>query len=214
MHCAVDLDNKANSRVANLDGGLDRARARGEVIELFGHDPGHTVPIAKLAYLLDGADARGLAYVTYDDFAHGTDAAPGLALSFDDNYVDAWVALRPLLQAHHARVTFFVSRYDTFSEDQRASLQLLAADGHAVEAHTVRHLRAPDYVEAHGLAAYLRDEVDPSIDGLRADGYEVTAFAYPFGARTGELDDAIARRVSVLRSVELSYDLVDSPCPR
>lgn len=213
VHCAVDLDNKPNSRVANLDGGFDRALERGEVVELFGHHPGGTVPIPKIEYVVSEAARRGLAFVTYADFAHGTDTAPGLALSFDDTYVDSWFALRPLFQQYHARITFFVSRYDLLTDDQRDELQLLAADGHDIEPHTARHQRAPDYVEEHGMAAYLRDEVDPSIAWLRADGYEVTAFAYPFGARTGELDDEIAKRVPVLRSIELSYELVQSPCP-
>jgi peptidoglycan/xylan/chitin deacetylase (PgdA/CDA1 family) len=214
VHCAIDLDSKANSRVVNLDEGLDRAAERGEVIELFAHQPGHTVPVEKIAYVLEAATARNLAFVTYADFARGDNLAPGLALSFDDTSVDAWVALRPLFQQYHARVTFFVSRFTTLGSRQRAGLQLLAADGHDIEAHTVTHARGPDYVEAHGLAAYLRDEVDPSIAVLRDNGYEVHAFAYPYGARTDELDTAIARRLPVLRSVSFSYDLVQSPCPR
>jgi peptidoglycan/xylan/chitin deacetylase (PgdA/CDA1 family) len=107
-----------------------------------------------------------------------------------------------------------VSRYTALGDAERAGLQALAADGHDIEAHSVRHLRAPEYVEDHGLAAYLRDEVDPSIDVLRNDGFEVHAYAYPFGARTGELDEAVARRVPVIRSVAFTYTLVDDPCPR
>jgi peptidoglycan/xylan/chitin deacetylase (PgdA/CDA1 family) len=214
VHCAVNLDGDANSRAANLDDGMDRAAARGEVLELFAHQPGRTVAVEKVAYVLEQAAARGLAFVTYADFAHGTDVAPGIALSFDDTSVDAWVRLRPLLQQYRARVTFFVSRYQSLGETQRAGLQLLAGDGHAIEAHSVNHRRAPDYVEDHGINAYLRDEVDPSIAVLRDAGYEVTAFAYPFGARTGETDDAIAKRLPILRSVSFSYDLVQSPCPR
>jgi len=214
VHCAVDLDNKANSRAVNLDEGLDRAAERGEVIELFAHNPGDTVPVAKIAYLLEQAAARNLAFVTYADFARGTDVAPGLALSFDDTFVDAWFALRPLFQQYNARITFFVSRYRKLNARERDELQVLAADGHDIEAHSVAHLRAPDYVEDHGINAYLHDEVDPSIAAMREDGYEVHAFAYPFGARTDELDQAIAKRVPVLRSVSFSYDLVQSPCPR
>ena len=214
VHCAVDLDNKANSRVVNLEDALDRAVERGEVIELFAHNPGHTVAVEKIAYVLEAAAARHLAFVTYADFARGDAPAPGIALSFDDTSVDAWVALRPLFQQYQARITFFVSRYQALGKAAHAGLKLLAADGHDIEAHSVLHLRAPDYVEQHGLAAYLHDEVEPSIAVLRADGYEVHAFAYPFGARTGELDEAIARRVPVLRSVSFSYDLVQSPCPR
>lgn len=214
VHCAVNLDTSANNRIESLDRGLDRARDRGEVVELYAHAPGISVPVSKIAYVLAGARERGLSYVTYADFARGTESSPGLALSFDDAFVDQWLALRPLLLEYGARVTFFVCRYAQLSDEQRAGLRLLAEDGHAIEPHGAFHLRAPEYVEQHGLDSYLHDEVDPSIAALRADGYEVHAFAYPYGARTGEIDDALARRVPVLRSVAFSYTLVQDPCPR
>jgi hypothetical protein len=214
VHCAINLDTSANNRAASIDSGLDRARDRAEVVELYAHDPGVSMPMSRISYVLQGAIDRGLTFVTYTDFAHGEGTGPGLALSFDDTFVDDWMAMRPLLQAFHARVTFFVCRYHTLAPSQRAGLQQLAADGHDIEPHTVHHLRAPEYVENHGLNAYLHDEVDPSIEALRDDGFDVNAFAYPYGARTGELDAAIARRVPVLRSVAFSYTLADDPCPR
>jgi len=213
VHCGVDLDEIAGIGTADIDGALDRARDRSEVVELYAHNPGKTVPLPKLEYVLAGATARGLAFVTYADFANASDTAPGLALSFDDTFVDAWFALRPMLQRYGARVTFFVSRYHVLGPEQRAKLKTLAADGHAIEAHTVQHLRAPDYVEQHGLNAYLHNEVDPSIAILRDDGFTVDAFAYPFGARTSELDKGIAKRVPVIRSVAFAYHLVEGPCP-
>jgi hypothetical protein len=90
----------------------------------------------------------------------------------------------------------------------------LAADGNAIEAHSVNHLRAPDYVENFGLGAYLADEVIPSIEILREAGYEVTSFAYPFSARTSELDDAISRYVPVLRTSTFEHSLNEPFCPR
>jgi hypothetical protein len=214
VHCGIDLDSKGRISFASIDAGLDRARDRGEVIELYAHNPSVTVPVATIEHVLAAAHDRGLAFVTYGDFAHKTDVAPGLALSFDDTFVDHWVALRPMFQQYHARITFFVSHYRNLNDEQHAELKLLAADGHDIEAHSVQHLRAPDYAEQHGIDAYLRDEMQPSIDALRADGFEVNAFAYPFGARTSELDHAIARRVPVIRSVEFSYPEAQSPCPR
>jgi Polysaccharide deacetylase len=214
VHCGVNLDTTAKVSLESVDTGLDRARDRGEVVELYTHRPGVTVPVDKIEHVLAGAQDRGLAFYTYADFAHGRDASPGLALSFDDTSVTEWVALRPMFAQYHARVTFFVTRYHNLSDEDRANLQLLAADGHDIESHTVNHLRAPDYVENYGLEAYLRNELDPSIEVLRNDGYEVSAFAYPFGARTSELDDAIAKRVRVIRSVAFSYTVVQSPCPR
>jgi peptidoglycan/xylan/chitin deacetylase (PgdA/CDA1 family) len=213
VHCGLNLDAEASISTASIDTGLDRARDRGEIVELYAHHPGVSVPIDKIEYVLAGAAARGLGFVTYGDFARGGDASPGLALSFDDTFVDAWVGLLPMFERYHARVTFFVSRYVAMTDAAHAGLQLLAASGHDVEAHSVRHQRAPDYVDENGIDAYLRDELDPSIRALRDDGFDVQAFAYPFGARTGELDRAIAKRVPVIRSVAFSYAGVESPCP-
>ena len=186
---------------------------RGEVVELYAHRPGTTVPLEKLEHVLAGAAARDLPYLTYADLAAGG-VGPGLALSFDDDGVEHWIAARPLLQQHGARVTFFVTRYYQFPDEVRAQVRELASDGHEIAAHGVDHLRAPLYVEELGLRAYLADEALPSIEILRADGYAVTSFAYPYGARTGELDRALAAHVSVLRSVAFPVAGPFGPCPR
>jgi len=214
VHCGVNLDTSANTSIESIDSGLDRARDRGEVLELYTHHPGVSVPLDKIEHVLSGARDRGLAFVTYDEFASGTYATPGLALSFDDTFVDSWVALQPMFDQYGARATFFVSRYDRLDDQQHAGLKQLQAAGHDIEAHSVLHLRAPDYVENHGIQAYLDNEVDPSIAILRRDGFEVHAYAYPFGARTSELDHAIGKRVPVIRSVAFAYTAVQSPCPR
>jgi peptidoglycan/xylan/chitin deacetylase (PgdA/CDA1 family) len=214
VHCGVNLDSSANSGIDSVDAALDRARDRGEVVELYAHHPGATVPVAKIEHVLAAARDRGLAFVTYADFAHGTEVMPGLALSFDDTSIDAWFALRPLFAQYQARVTFFVSRYRFAGAERHDELRQLGADGHDIEAHSANHLRGPEYVEQHGINAYVREEVDPSIKILRDEGFPVEAFAYPFGARTSELDHAIAKRVPVLRSVAFPYEGAGGPCPR
>ncbi|HEY5933615.1 MAG TPA: polysaccharide deacetylase family protein [Kofleriaceae bacterium] len=215
VHCAVDLDLIANNSIASIDTALDRAAARGEVVELYAHSPGKTVPYDTIEHVLAGAVSRGLPFVTYADFATTDVQGPGLALSFDDHNIVEWYSLRPMFERHGARVTFFLSRYAYLGELEYQNLRELAGDGHAVEAHSVNHLRAPLYVEERGLAAYLADEVIPSIEVLENDGYPVHAYAYPFGARTDELDDAIREHVPILRSISFSYQgVITSPCPR
>jgi peptidoglycan/xylan/chitin deacetylase (PgdA/CDA1 family) len=214
VHCVVNLDSSAGVSLDSVDRALDRAAERGEVVELYAHRPGVTVPLAKLEHVLAGAAARGLSPVTYADFAAGRGTGPGLALSFDDAAIAEWTAARPIFLAFGARVSFFVTRYHRFSEEGRAQLRQLADDGHDIAAHGVDHQHAPRYVEERGLAAYLAEEALPSIEILRADGYEVTSFAYPFGARTDELDRALAAHVPVLRSVGFPVEGPFSPCPR
>jgi hypothetical protein len=214
VHCGVNLDTTARTSLDSIDSALDRARDRGEVVELYAHHPGATVPLDKLEHVLAGARDRGLSSFTYADFAHDRPAEAGLALSFDDTSIDAWFDFRTMLDQYGYRATFFVSRYALIGDEQHARLRQLGAEGHAVEAHSVLHLRAPDYVESHGLNAYLHNEVDPSIEVLRSEGFTVEAFAYPFGARTDQLDAAIGKRVSVIRSVAFTYPIVGQPCPR
>ncbi len=212
--CAVSIDRKSTD-LASIATGLDRARDDGLVVQLYGHIPDVTVPVATLEAILAGARERGLDSFTYDDFAAGVPAAPGLALSFDDAAIEAWASIADLLDRYQTRVTFFVTRYHLFSDAQRGLLRDLADRGHAIAGHSVNHLRAPDYAEYHGLAGYLVDEVRPGIDALRADGHAPVAFAYPYGARTRELDRTLLEEVAIVRAVSFSRDglLVSDPCP-
>jgi hypothetical protein len=214
VHCAVNLDAEAQNSWASLDSGLDRAAQRGEIVELYAHEPGVTVGFDTVEHVLAGAYSRGLAFDTYDDLARGTAQFPGLVLSFDDTWVDEWTMLRPQFDQFGAHVTFFISRYYEWTDAQKAELHVLAADGHAIEPHSVLHQRAPLYVEDHGLDAYMADEFQPSLDALTADGYTFTTFAYPFGARTDETDRAILERVTIVRSVAFTFDGEGGPCPR
>jgi peptidoglycan/xylan/chitin deacetylase (PgdA/CDA1 family) len=213
--CAAGVDTVSGNSLDSIRGALDRALADESVVLLFGHEPGGTLPLDRLDAVLAHAAAIGLPPVTFTELAAGGPPRAGYSLSLDDAHVDAWYDARPIFDRHGARISFFVTRYQAMREPQRARLAELAADGHDVQAHTVDHLRAPLYVEEHGLDAYLADEALPSIDALRDDGYHVVAFAYPFGARTSELDDALLEHVPLLRSVSFStgYPGIVDPCP-
>ncbi|MEZ4364326.1 MAG: polysaccharide deacetylase family protein [Kofleriaceae bacterium] len=213
----MDLDHAAGTaeRVGNVLAGLDRARDRGEVIELFAHRPGRTVSWADLEAILAGAQARQLRFYTYAELLSDAPIEPGIALSFDDASIDAWFEGRELYARYGARLTFFITRYPEWSAAGRAQLRALADDGHGVEPHGRGHYDAALYVEEHGVAALMREEVQPSIDALRADGYEPTTYAYPYGKRTRETDRAILARLPQLRSLTYAVQapLVSSPCP-
>jgi peptidoglycan/xylan/chitin deacetylase (PgdA/CDA1 family) len=164
------------------------------------HVPGETITADGLRRLLDLAAQKQLAFVTYADFAEtGAQPRAGIALAFDDQAVEAWHAQLPLLADYGAHVTFFVTRYARWTEEQRRLLAELHAAGHDVQAHSVDHLNAKDYVNEKGMAAYLDDEVLPSISILQADGFEISAFAFPFGASNDELDDAVLAYVPRVR---------------
>jgi len=170
------------------------------VLTLHAHTPGVTISLAAIHHVLVLAEQHHLAYVTFRELDARAAPRAGLALAFDDNAIDAWFGVRELLASHGAHVTFFVTRWSSRSDQERAKLRQLADDGHDVEPHSVNHLHAPDYVRAHGLAAYLSDEVQPSIDGLVEAGYSPpAAYAYPFGETTDELNTAILAIVPRVR---------------
>jgi peptidoglycan/xylan/chitin deacetylase (PgdA/CDA1 family) len=176
------------------------AEHTGAVLLLHAHTPGTTVSTATIERVLRMAEDHHLAFLTFRELDPAAPPRAGLAFAFDDNAIDAWFDVRELLAAHDAHVTFFVTRWSTRSDGERAELWQLAGAGHDVEPHSVEHLNAPDYVRDHGLAAYLADEFQPSIDGLEAAGYPPpTAYAYPFGRDTAELDKAILKIVPHVR---------------
>ncbi|CAN5876792.1 hypothetical protein BH11MYX2_BH11MYX2_31200 [soil metagenome] len=214
MHCALSVDDTAGVSVAEIEGAMDRALERGETVELYGHKPGVTVGVDKLEAVVAAARARELPFVLYSDFARGEGKGPGVAISLDDNSVALWDGIRPMLRTYDAHLTFFVSRYTHLADDQKATLADFLNDGHELQPHSIDHLREPEYVEQRGLEALMNEEVLPSIDALRADGYPAEAFAYPFGARTSEIDEEILKHVKVLRSLSFPYGFpVEDACP-
>ena len=214
VHCAVEIDDAAGYSTAQILAGMDRARDTGEVLELLVHTPGVTMTMDHLEAVLAGARDRGLPFLTVSEVLRGTPRA-GVALMYDDWHTQEWVASTDLLAQYGAHVTLYVGRYPGMPASAHVQLAELAAAGHDVEAHSIEHQRGPTYVEQRGLRAYLDEEVLPSIDLLRGDGYEVLSYAYPFGVRTSETDDAIlgTGSVEMVRALAKPNQLRANPCP-
>ncbi len=215
VHCAAEIDDVSGIELPDIEAALDRARDRGEVLELLVHTPGVTVGMDRLEAVLAAAHERDLPFLTATDLANGHGGA-GVALMYDDWHTEQWCASEDLLARYGAHVTLYVGRYPTMSPKAHDELQELAAAGHDVEAHSTSHQRGPGYVEEHGLAAYLDDEVVASIDLLEASGFDVVSYAYPFGTRTDEIDRAILAtgRVRFVRALAKTNELRADPCPR
>jgi hypothetical protein len=201
--CSESVDDYRKRSTADIADALARAKDEGTTVHLYAHDPGDTIALAAIEGMLAAATAHDVAFITYEELtAH---PLPGsLALSFDDNTVVDWTAIRPLLTRYHAQVTFFVSGFPAMTADDRAALRALADDGHDIEYHSVAHLDANDYVAMHGIDAYLADDILPGLDLMRSAGYAPTVFAYPYGARSDETDAALAPYFTHLRATRTS----------
>lgn len=214
VHCAVEIDDRAGYDLDTILAGMDRARETGEVLELLVHTPGVTVTMERLEAVLAGARDRNLPFLTVADLLSGP-AMAGISLQYDDWHTKEWVESMPLLDRYGAHVTLYLGRYPGMSETAHLQLAALAAAGHDIEAHSISHLRGPTVVEEYGLQAYLDDEVVPSIELLRDDGYEVQSYAYPFGVRTDETDRAIldSGAVKMVRALAKPRQFRANPCP-
>jgi hypothetical protein len=198
--CSTNVDDMTQEPM--WDAITDAIRYAGEhdsVAVLHAHIPGKTISLDALDRLFDLVDEYSLDYVTFSDFVTDPHPRAGLSLSLDDSAIDVWAAHRDYFAARGARVTFFVTRYYNWTPEQHDLLADLAAAGHDVQAHSVNHLNAPGYVEEHGLAAYIDHEMLPSLHILEDAGFAVNAYAYPGGATTDQIDEALLRHVPFLR---------------
>ena len=129
----------------------------------------------------------------------GKDSAGGIALTFDDHYVISWYSARELFKKYGARVTFFVDKYLEFNANELNLLKELKNDGHEIAGHGLYHLDAPQFVKEKSIDAYISEEIDSLIEVMAIDGFELTAFAYPGGARTKELYEALLKKFRIIR---------------
>ena len=108
VHCGVNLDTSARNSIDSVDSGLDRALDRNEVVELYTHHPGFSVPIDKIEHvlaarpdLLVSADASCLMHIggLADLLAQNPERVPNLPLEHPLQRRHVAVVLRDALAA-------------------------------------------------------------------------------------------------------------------
>lgn len=125
---------------------------------------------------------------------------PGVLLTFDDAHVDEWVVALPLFARYQARVTFFVTRFDTLSPAQIAGLRTLEEAGHTIGCHGLRHRKAAEYVAEHGMENYLDAEITPALAQMEAAGFVPRSFAYPSSNNDHATDGELLKTFRYLRT--------------
>jgi hypothetical protein len=200
--CSEAIDDRRHGlRWDRIEREIRSAAATSSVLAFHAHVPGVTVSRETIARLLDLAAAHGLVPMTFRELATTTHRVGAIALAFDDTTPAEWLTIAELLAMRHVHVTFFVTQWDAMSDAAHADIRRLADAGHDIEPHGAHHVRAPDYVRVHGIVAYVRDEVLPSIEALQAAGYPPpTTFAYPGGVHTAELDGVLLAQFELVRT--------------
>ena len=130
----------------------------------------------------------------------------GIALTFDDRYIDDWYAIRPILQKYNAHATFFITRPDRLDASQISKLQILQQDGNEIAFHGLNHLDAQEYLKTHTVQEYLDIEIIPGIISLQNKGFTPVSFAYPYGHDDPALTQALQAHFEHIRDTAYSYN--------
>ena len=169
---------------------------------LYGHATPQGVSRDTLGAIFARASDDGVPTLTFSDLVRGG-RRPGIVVSFDDTEIDAWFGFRDIFASYAARATFFVTEYAQWTDDGRAKLHQLYAEGHDVEAHGVNHVNIATYeaTTGNGLDGYIAEEVMPSLHVLTLDGFAPIAFAIPGGDLGNAFVDAVEPLVPVTRAI-------------
>ncbi len=120
----------------------------------------------------------------------------GLALSFDDDYIEGWYSLKDLFNRYHAKVTFFISYPHSLTNQEITMLKKLQADGHEIGCHGYSHNHALEYAD---MQDYIQTDIMPCIESLQAHGFNIRSFAYPWGQNSEETDNALLAYFDTIR---------------
>jgi peptidoglycan/xylan/chitin deacetylase (PgdA/CDA1 family) len=115
----------------------------------------------------------------------------GIAISFDDHFIDEWFVLRPLFQQYGAKVTFFITCPDSLTEDEISKLKRLQEDGHEIGFHGTIHGRSTELIEAFGAKKYAEIELEPGLENMKRAGFTPTSYAHPGGNHNARVDSVL-----------------------
>ena len=104
-------------------------------------------------------------------------------MTFDDKSVRDWYEVDQALDKYNWKATFFVSQFHSLDIQEKQKLYELQHKGHEIASHSKNHLDATKYISTHSIDEYISAEVLPSIIQMKNEGFIVTSFAYPYGAR-------------------------------
>ena len=215
--CGVGIDEHLGNTLESFAGGVERARDRDEVLIVYGHKPGRDFSLSRLESLLEIASTANVPFLGFDELGPRDGAArPGIALSFDDWWVDAWHDMAPRLERYGARVTFFVARLHTLNRRRRRQAPRSWRERDIPSECTVERTCTDQTTYANTVfQAYVHDEIVDALDEMRRAGFTARSLAYPFGATTSEIDQAALEQLQFVRSIAWSdrFPLVTDPCP-
>lgn len=137
---------------------------------------------------------------------------PGIALTFDDDYIDNWYSYLPLLDSAGVKATFYICKYNRLTAEQKYKLSIIQSHGHEIAFHTTNHYNMEDYVYRyrHTMDELIKYEVIDGLKLMNKDGFYPVTFAYPYGAHNPVLDKKLMQYFKSVRALNGSNDFAKS----
>ena len=133
----------------------------------------------------------------YDHPGHMPKA--GIALTFDDDYIDDWYKYLIFFDTSNVKVTFYISNYLKLTADQINKLHILKDHGHEIGYHSVTHPDFVKYLQNNSMGKLEHEEIIKGLERMNKDGFSPVTFAYPFGSHNEVLDNCMLRRFKSIR---------------
>lgn len=127
----------------------------------------------------------------------------GIAISFDDRYVAQWDSLLPILKKYDAKVTFYVTQFDSLTDSEKQILVKLQNEGHEIGAHGSTHSPAVSYAMAHSTDAYIKNEVESEVNAMKKWGLKISTYAHPGGQQAWFINQRLSKYFTLWRDVAL-----------
>ncbi|MEO5783342.1 MAG: polysaccharide deacetylase family protein [Ginsengibacter sp.] len=137
----------------------------------------------------------------------------GIALTFDDNYIDNWYPNLDLFDSLGVKATFYISNYNKLNAAQKIKLRAIKDHGHEIAFHSTNHVNFLKCVDSTSIEKLIKVEVDHGLRLLNKDGFFPTTFAYPYGKHNDFLDQLLLKRFKSVRALNGTHDLSRSLVP-
>lgn len=137
----------------------------------------------------------------------------GIALTFDDNYIDNWYPNLGLFDSLGVKATFYISNYNKLTNAQKTKLREIKDHGHEIAFHSTNHVNFLKCADSSGVEKLIRQEVSHGLRLMNNDGFYPTTFAYPYGKHNDILDKLLLKHFKSVRALNGTQDMSRSLVP-
>ncbi|MCL3781703.1 hypothetical protein EMN47_15060 [Prolixibacteraceae bacterium JC049] len=126
----------------------------------------------------------------------------GVVLTIDDGYIDHWHKYLDYFDKHNVKLTMYITTYHMLKDSSKLKLKEFQKRGHEVGFHTRNHIHLRQFLKENSVENYLKQEIDPGLEELKRDGFNIENFAYPYGENSNEVDIELVKRFNSIRKLK------------